>query len=158
MQRVRIKGVAAFQSTPPEYMRDMLRYDDGKIEAIWDYPTGKRFESVHFTAIVQLHGYTPERWRSFGLVTDVLGDVGTESPQGYTVDEWVADRSPVQEPEAIRVLQNSDLIETDEGQPYQYCEASFQGVESKNCPGIMHEGDQVIKRGDDLYCIHCSQD
>ena len=56
MQRVRIKGVAAFQSTPPEYMRDMLRYDDGRIEAIWDYPTGKRFESVRFTAIVQLHG------------------------------------------------------------------------------------------------------
>ena len=92
MQRVRIKGVAAFQSTPPEYMRDMLRYDDGKIEAIWDYPTGKRFESVKFTAIVQLNGYTPDRWRSFGLYPDVLGDVGTESPQGYTVDEWVADR------------------------------------------------------------------
>ena len=168
MQRVRIKGVAAFQSTPPEYMRDILRYDDGRIEAIWDYPTGKRFESVKFTAIVQLNGYTPERWRSFGLVTDVLGmemrdirvntDVGEYSPPAYTVDEWIADRSPVQETEAIRVLQNSDLIETDEGQPYQYCEASFQGVESKNCPGIMHEGDQVIKKGDDLYCIHCSQD
>ena len=97
MQRVRIKGIAAFQSTPPEYMRDMLRYDDGRIEAIYDYPTGKRFESVPFTAIVQLKGYTPERWRSFGLVTDVLGDVGEYSPQGYTVDEWIADRSPVQD-------------------------------------------------------------
>ena len=105
MQRIRIKGVAAFQSTPPEYMRDMLRYDDGKIEAIWDYPTGKRFESVKFTAIVQLHGYTPDRWRSFGLYPDVLGDVGTESPQGYTVDEWIADRSPVQEPEAMAAYQ-----------------------------------------------------
>jgi len=90
--RIRIKGIAAFQSTPAEYMRDMLRYDDGKIEAIWDYPTGKRFESVRFTAIVQLNGYTPDRWRSFGLYPDVLGDVGEYSPSGYTVDEWIADR------------------------------------------------------------------
>ena len=116
MQRIRIKGVAAFQSTPPEYMRDMLRYDDGKIEAIWDYPTGKRFESVKFTAIVQLHGYTPDRWRSFGLYPDVLGDVGTESPQGYTVDERIADRSPVQEPEAMAdyqiVTRNREPLET----------------------------------------------
>ena len=46
MQRIRVKGTAAYRSTPAEYMRDMLRYDDGKIEAIWDYPTGKRFESI----------------------------------------------------------------------------------------------------------------
>ena len=105
MQRIRIKGIAAYQSTPAEYMRDMLRYDDGKIEAIWDYPTGKRFESVRFTAIVQLHGYTPDRWRSFGLYPDVLGDVGTESPQGYTVDEWIADRSPVQETDTMAEYQ-----------------------------------------------------
>jgi hypothetical protein len=91
MQRIRIKGTAAFQSTPAEYMRDMLRYDDGRIEAIWDYPTGKRFESVKFTAIVQLNGFTPDRWRSFGLYPDVLGNVGEYSSQGYTVDEWAAD-------------------------------------------------------------------
>jgi hypothetical protein len=97
MQRVRIKGIAAFNSTPAEYMRDMLRYDDGTIEAIWDYPDSQLTYHLPFTAIVQLKGYTPERWRSFGLVTDVLGDVGTESPQGYTVDEWIADRSPVQD-------------------------------------------------------------
>ena len=99
MKRVRIKGVAAFQSTPPEYMRDMLRYDDGRIEAIWDYPTGKRFESVPFTAIVQLKGYTPDRWRSFGLYPDVLVEnmAGEYSAQGYTVDQWIADRSPVQD-------------------------------------------------------------
>ena len=95
MQRVRIKGIAAFQSTPAEYMRDMLRYDDGKIEAIWDYP--QPVLSVRFTAIVQLKGYTPDRWRSFGLYPDVLGDVGEYSAQGYTVDEWIADRSPVQD-------------------------------------------------------------
>ena len=65
-------------------------------------------------------------------------------PEGY--DEVI---------EPIRVLQDSDLIETDEGQPYQYCEASFRGVESKKCPRIMYKGDQVIKKGDDLYCIHC---
>ena len=100
MKRVRIKGVASFRSTPEEYMRDMLRYDDGKIEAIWDYPTGKRFESVKFTAIVQLKGYTPDRWRSFGLYPDVLGDgayMGEYIPAAYTVDEWIADRSPVQD-------------------------------------------------------------
>ena len=96
MQRVRIKGVASFRSTPAEYMRDMLRYDDGRIEAIWDYP--QPVLSVRFTAIVQLNGYTPDRWRSFGLYPDVLGDVGEYSAQGYTVDEWAADRSPVQEP------------------------------------------------------------
>ena len=90
LQRIRVKGTAAFRSTPAEYMRDMLRYDDGKIEAIWEYPTGKRFESIPFTAIVQLGGYTPQRWRSFGLVTDVLGDVGEYSCPGYTVDEWGA--------------------------------------------------------------------
>ena len=101
-QRIRIKGIAAFQSTPAEYMRDMLRYDDGKIEAIWDYPTGKRFESVRFTAIVHLNGYTPERWRSFGLVTDVLVEnmVGEYSLPGYTVDEWIADR---EQPSAIQL-------------------------------------------------------
>jgi len=92
MERVRVKGVAAFKSTPAEYMRDMLRHDDGTIEAIWDYPTGKRFESIRFTAIVHLDSYTPDRWRSFGLVTDVLGDVGKFSPRGYTVEEWAADR------------------------------------------------------------------
>ena len=92
MKRVRVKGVASFRSTPAEYMRDMLRYDDGKIEAIWDYPTGKRWAHVTFTAIVHLNSYTPDRWRSFGLVTDVLGDVGEYSPPGYTVDEWIADR------------------------------------------------------------------
>ena len=124
MQRVRIKGVAAFQSTPPEYMRDMLRYDDGKIEAIWDYPRqfilcdwhndglgwnectfeqeancqvvmARSAPGTQFTAIVQLKGYTPDRWRSFGLYPDVLGDVGEYSAQGYTVDEWIADRSPI---------------------------------------------------------------
>ena len=99
VQRVRIKGIAAFNSTPAEYMRDMLRPDDGKIEAIWDYPTGKRFESVPFTAIVQLHGYTPDRWRSFGLTGLVLGEYDGAWPSmpAYTVDEWVADRSPVQD-------------------------------------------------------------
>jgi len=99
MQRIRVKGIAAFQSTTAENMRDMRRYDDGKIEAIWDYPTGKRFESVHFTAIVQLHGYTPDRWRSFGLYPDVLGEYDGAWPSipAYTVDEWVADRSPVQD-------------------------------------------------------------
>ena len=90
MQRIRVKGTAAFRSTPAEYMRDMLRYDDGKIEAFWDYPTGRRFESIPFTAIVQLGANTPQRWRSFGLVTDVLGDVGEYSPAGHTVDEWGA--------------------------------------------------------------------
>ena len=95
MERIRVKGIAAFQSTPAEYMRDMLRHDDGKIEAIWDYPTGKRFESGSFTAVVQLNLYTPGRWRSFGLITDVVGDVGEYSAQGYTVDEWAAERSPV---------------------------------------------------------------
>jgi len=93
MERIRVKGTAAFRSTPAEYMRDMLRYDDGKIEAIWDYPTGKRFESIPFTAIVQLGEYTPQRWRSFGLVTDVLGEYQRECPlvyPAYTVDEWSA--------------------------------------------------------------------
>jgi hypothetical protein len=131
MQRVRIKGIAAFQSTPPEYMRDMLRHDDGKIEAIWDYPTGKRFESVPFTAIVQLNEYTPDRWRSFGLYPDVLGDVGEYSAQGYTVDEWVADRSPVQEPEAT-----ADVIHAPEV-TYQYvihCEdCGTLCINSENC-------------------------
>ena len=92
MQRIRVKGKAAYQSTPAAYMRDMLRYDDGKIEAIWDYPTGQRWESVPFTAIVQLASYTPDRWMSFGLATDVLGDVGTYSCPGYTVDEWLEER------------------------------------------------------------------
>ena len=91
MQRIRVKGKAAFQSTPAEYMRDMLRYDTGTIEAIWDYPTGKRFESVQFTAIVQLETFTPDRWRSFGLYPDIIGEVGEYSYPGYTVDQWAAD-------------------------------------------------------------------
>ena len=99
-QRIRTKGIAAFQSAPAEYMRDMLRYDDGRIEAIWDYPTGKKGESIRFTAIVQLNDYTPDRWRSFGLYPDVLGAYDDADPSqypGYTVDEWIADRSPVQD-------------------------------------------------------------
>ena len=99
MQRIRVKGRAAFQSTPAAYMRDMLRYDDGRIEAIWDYPTGQRGESVRFTAIVQLASYTLDRWMSFGLATDVLEDVGTYSCQGYTVDEWLEERGQELPPE-----------------------------------------------------------
>ena len=89
--RIRVKGrTFGLHGTPATTMKDMLRYDDGKIESIWDYPTGEKFESIPFTAIVQLSEYTPERWRSFGLVTDVLGDVGEYSPAGHTVDEWSA--------------------------------------------------------------------
>ena len=102
MQRIRIKGVAAFQSTPAEYMRDMLRYDDGKIEAIYCTPELSRLceGGVPFRAIVQLKGYTPDRWRSFGLYPDVLGEYERECPlcyPAYTVNEWIADRSPVQD-------------------------------------------------------------
>tara|TARA_R100001086_G_scaffold99295_2_gene49533 strand:+ start:287 stop:589 length:303 start_codon:yes stop_codon:yes gene_type:complete len=99
MQRIRVKGRAfGLHGTPATTMGDMLRYDDGKIEAIWDYPRLASLEDLvshgsyglRFTAIVQLNGYTPERWRSFGLVTDILGDVGEYSPEGYTVDQWEA--------------------------------------------------------------------
>ena len=126
MQRIRVKGRAfGLHGTPATTMGDMLRYDDGKIEAIWDYPweicserefllcdwhndglgwdectfgqeancqvvMARSALGPRFTAIVQLNGYTPERWRSFGLVTDILGDVGEYSPEGYTVDEWEA--------------------------------------------------------------------
>jgi len=85
-------------------MRDMLRYDDGKIEAIWDYPPERRIEatthtkadeqyralrsSVPFTAIVQLQEHTPVRWRSFGMMSELIGEAGKFSPKGYTVDEW----------------------------------------------------------------------
>lgn len=118
MDRIRVRGRAAFQSTPAEYMRDMLRYDDGRIEAIWDYPSqfilcdwhndglgwdectfgqeascqvvkARSAPGTQFTAIVHLNSYTPDRWRSFGLATDVLGDVGEYSCPGYTVDEWL---------------------------------------------------------------------
>ena len=118
MIRVRIEGTAAFGTTPAEYMRDMLRYDDGRIEAILEGTRSTRDApgNIRFTATVQLNGYTPDRWRSFGLYPDVLGDVGTESPQGYTVDEWIADRSPVQEPEAMAdyqiVTRNREPLET----------------------------------------------
>ena len=44
MQRIRVKGKASFRSTPAEYMWDMLRYDDGKIEAIWDWRFGLTFD------------------------------------------------------------------------------------------------------------------
>ena len=95
MLRIRVKGIAAFRSTPAEYMWDMLRYDDGKIEAIYCTPELSRLceGGVPFRAIVQLKGYTPDRWRSFGLYPDVLGAYDDADPSqypGYTVDEWKA--------------------------------------------------------------------
>jgi hypothetical protein len=97
MQRIRVKGRTGFHGqTPAIVMRDMLRHDEGMIEAIWDYPDwtveGMRGHSVPFTAIVQLREYTHGRWASFGMVTSVIGDVGEYSCPGYTVDEWEKER------------------------------------------------------------------
>ena len=89
----------SFPRTRPDGTISAYHKNDGVTGNYWDYPTGKRFESVKFTAIVQLQGYTPERWRSFGLYPDVLGEYDGAWPSmpAYTVDEWIADRSPVQD-------------------------------------------------------------
>lgn len=87
--RIKVKGVTGFHgSTPAIVMQDMLRYDSGKIEAIWDYPDTKFPYRATFTAIVQLKEYTQERWASFGLTTSYLSHVGRYSAPGYTVQEW----------------------------------------------------------------------
>lgn len=86
MDRIKVRGYTSRREGAAEVMRDMLRYDDGKIEAIWDYP--KPGALTRFTAIVQLNTHTPDRWHSFGLATEFLGRVGEYSPLGYSVDEW----------------------------------------------------------------------
>jgi len=48
-----------------EYIRDMLRYDEGTIFSIQQ-------EGVEFEAIVVSKRYTPARWTSFGICTEEI--------------------------------------------------------------------------------------
>ena len=48
-----------------EYIKDMLRYDEGTIFDI-------RQEGVEFEAVVVSKRYTPARWTSFGICTEEI--------------------------------------------------------------------------------------
>jgi hypothetical protein len=63
MNTIKITGKTWFGvDSPEEYMKDMLRYDQGTIFKM-EHEEGNR----EFEAIVVANRYTPARWLSFGL-------------------------------------------------------------------------------------------
>jgi hypothetical protein len=63
MNTIKITGKTWFGAdSPEEYIKDMLRYDQGTIFKM-EHEEGNR----EFEAIVVAKGYTPARWLSFGL-------------------------------------------------------------------------------------------
>ena len=63
MNTIKITGKTWFGvDSPEEYMKDMLRYDQGTIFKM-EHEEGNR----EFEAIVVASRYTPARWLSFGL-------------------------------------------------------------------------------------------
>ena len=63
MNTIKITGRLWLGATSPEeYIKDMLRYDQGTIFKM-EHEEGNR----NFEAIVVAKGYTPARWLSFGL-------------------------------------------------------------------------------------------
>jgi|TARA_R110002033_G_scaffold50667_1_gene97787 hypothetical protein len=68
MNTIKITGKLWFGADSPElYMKDMLRYDNGTIFSL-EHEDGNR----DFEAIVVSKRYTPARWQSFGLQTELL--------------------------------------------------------------------------------------
>jgi hypothetical protein len=61
-------------------------------------------------------------------------------------------------------LTQDDLISTDNGPPYQYCEAWAEGREADGCPGNMFTGDQVVRTTEEIdgldavYCPTCHKE
>jgi hypothetical protein len=61
----------------------------------------------------------------------------------------------------IKTLTQNDLIETDSGPSYQYCEAWADEEEGDGCPGEIFAGDQVVRTTEEadgmnaLYCTVC---
>jgi len=63
MNTIKITGKTYFGcDSPSEYIKDMLRYDDGTVFSLTHEEGNREFE-----AIVVAKRYTPERWLSFGL-------------------------------------------------------------------------------------------
>tara|TARA_Y100000310_G_C20156295_1_gene567023 strand:- start:69 stop:308 length:240 start_codon:yes stop_codon:yes gene_type:complete len=59
----------------------------------------------------------------------------------------------------ILTLKQENLIDTDFGKSYQYCESAFYGNSIDGCTEIMHKGEDVVKvtNGDNvaIYCLTC---
>ena len=62
----------------------------------------------------------------------------------------------------IKTLTQTDLIETDNGPSYQYCEGWADAEEADGCPGNMFAGDKVVVTKEEaegvaaIYCIVCA--
>jgi len=68
MNTIKIIGKTYFGTeSPSEYMKDMLRYDDGTIFSLTHEEGNREFE-----AIIVSKQYTPARWLSFGLCPTLL--------------------------------------------------------------------------------------
>ena len=71
--------------------------------------------------------------------------------------------------ERHHILTDWNLIETDQGPSYQYCESWFLGIDEEGCPGNMYLGEEVVLRPEDdgrgnestavmVYCLVCGTD
>ena len=59
-------------------------------------------------------------------------------------------------------LKQENLIETDFGEPYQYCENSFYGDSVEGCTSPMYKDEEVVFQHNgeyiSIYCIACSEE
>ena len=68
LNTIKIVGKTYFGcESPSEYIKDMVRYDEGIVASLTHDEGNREFE-----AIVIAKRYTPERWMSFGLITTLL--------------------------------------------------------------------------------------
>jgi len=70
----------------------------------------------------------------------------------------------IERAERHHILTDWDLIETDQGPSYQYCESWFLGIAEVGCPGNMYLGEEVVLLLEDdgsetipvnVYCLVC---
>ena len=68
LNTIKITGKTYFGcESPSEYIKDMVRYDEGIVASLTHEEGNREFE-----AIVLAKQYTPERWLSFGLCPTLL--------------------------------------------------------------------------------------
>ena len=70
--KVRGRAYTLANGEPELVMADMLRYDEGVIESVTPIEEPGRATPNTFEAVVRSKYYTPRRWDSFMLKTEIL--------------------------------------------------------------------------------------